>query len=118
MLQIEPGTASGIPPAVGPPGGIVVMIPVSGGPESPGESITEHPIVTGGPGISNSLSRFQFPLTLLKLPLTLLKLPLTLLKLPLTLETSAHALETSAHALETSAHALETSARPLEPSSS
>src|SRR5687767_14967695 len=52
MLQIEPGIASGMPLAVGPPGGMVVIIPVSGGPDRPGERTTEQPIVTGGPGIS------------------------------------------------------------------
>jgi hypothetical protein len=51
MLQIEPGSARGMPFAVGPPGGIIVIVPVSGGPERPGESITAQPIVTGGPGI-------------------------------------------------------------------
>jgi hypothetical protein len=56
MLQIEPGIASGMLLHVGPPGGIVVIVPVSGGPESPGERTTEHPIVTGGPGIIRSLS--------------------------------------------------------------
>lgn len=56
MMQVEPGIASGIPLAVGPPGGMTVIVPLSGGPDRPGETTTEHPIVTGGPGISIFLS--------------------------------------------------------------
>ena len=52
IRQVEPHMASGIPLAVGPPGGIIVIVPVSGGPAAPGASETEHPIVTGGPGIA------------------------------------------------------------------
>lgn len=51
IMQTEPGMASGIPFAVGPPGGMTVIVPVSGGPAIPGETTTEHPILTGGPGI-------------------------------------------------------------------
>ena len=51
IMQIEPTIASGCPPVVGPPGGITVMFPLSGGPDEPGDKTTEHPIVTGGPGI-------------------------------------------------------------------
>ena len=51
MMQTDPGIASGIPLAVGPPGGMTVIVPVSGGPDKPGETTTEQPIVTGGPGI-------------------------------------------------------------------
>jgi hypothetical protein len=50
-MQMEPTIASGCPPVVGPPGGITVMVPLSGGPDKPGDKTTEHPIVTGGPGI-------------------------------------------------------------------
>ena len=51
IMHIEPVIARGIPLAVGPPGGIIVMVPLSGAPATPGDSTTAHPIVTGGPGI-------------------------------------------------------------------
>ena len=53
IVQIEPTRASGCPDAVGPPGGrIVVIVPESGIPVTPGDNRTEQPMVTGGPGIS------------------------------------------------------------------
>jgi hypothetical protein len=73
IMQTEPGTASGIPLAVGPPGVITVMVPVSGGPATPGETTTEHPIVTGGPGIdlhSYAGEKSVFPANLIIAPLT------------------------------------------------
>jgi len=51
IVQMAPVIAKGIPLAVGPPGGIIVRVPLSGGPAAPGESKTAQPIVTGGPGM-------------------------------------------------------------------
>jgi hypothetical protein len=51
MRHIDPLVASGIPPAVIKGGNITRMLPVSGGPDAPGLTITMAPIVTGDPGI-------------------------------------------------------------------
>jgi len=51
IVQTEPTIARGWPDAVGPPGGITVMVPLSGTPAIPGASTTAHPIVTGNPGM-------------------------------------------------------------------
>ncbi len=56
IKHMEPTIASGMPPDVGPPGGIKVMVPLSGTPAGPGDTITAHPIVTGGPGMFFLLS--------------------------------------------------------------
>src|SRR5712691_9923958 len=52
IRQMEPDVASGIPLAVMNGGSTTRMAPVSGGPDAPGLTITEHPIVTGDPGIT------------------------------------------------------------------
>ena len=51
MRHMEPAVASGIPPAVTTGGRINMIVPVSGGPDAPGVTVTMQPIVTGGPGI-------------------------------------------------------------------
>jgi hypothetical protein len=51
IRHIEPAVASGIPAAVITGGKMAMIVPISGGPDAPGVIITEHPIVTGGPGI-------------------------------------------------------------------
>ena len=51
IRQMEPEVASGIPPAVMTGGRTTKMVPVSGGPEAPGVTMTIAPILTGGPGI-------------------------------------------------------------------
>ena len=50
-MQIEPAVASGIPPAVMNGGKTTMIVPVSGGPDAPGLTITIAPMLTGGPGI-------------------------------------------------------------------
>ena len=52
MRHMEFEVARGIPPAVIAGGRTTRIAPVSGGPDAPGETITEQPIVTGDPGIS------------------------------------------------------------------
>lgn len=51
IRQIDVLVASGIPPAVITGGRTAMIVPVSGKPDAPGVRMTEHPIVTGGPGI-------------------------------------------------------------------
>jgi hypothetical protein len=51
-MQIEPAVASGIPLAMMTGGMTAMMVPVSGGPDAPGLTITIAPMLTGGPGIS------------------------------------------------------------------
>ena len=51
IMQIEPAVASGIPLAVMTGGMTAMMVPVSGGPDAPGLTITIAPMLTGGPGI-------------------------------------------------------------------
>src|SRR5437016_5201580 len=51
IWQMEPATASGIPPAVTAACGMETITPESGAPAAPGVTITAHPILTGGPGI-------------------------------------------------------------------
>ncbi|HYN82257.1 MAG TPA: hypothetical protein VES88_12195 [Gemmatimonadaceae bacterium] len=55
IVHMAPAKASGIPFANGPPGGIMVITPVSGAIAIPGETTTLHPMVTGHPGISRIL---------------------------------------------------------------
>jgi hypothetical protein len=55
--QIEPETASGMPPAVTHVWRMPTMTPLSGAPVAPGVTITMHPIETGGPGIAVILVR-------------------------------------------------------------
>jgi hypothetical protein len=50
-MHSEPLVASGIPFAVISGGKIAMMLPVSGGPDAPGLTITIVPILTGGPGM-------------------------------------------------------------------
>lgn len=50
-MQIEPLVAKGIPLARITGGKITMIVPVSGGPDAPGLTITMAPILTGGPGI-------------------------------------------------------------------
>jgi hypothetical protein len=56
IKHIEPAVASGIPAAVITGGNTPTTVPISGGPEAPGVIITEHPIVTGRPGMPFSPS--------------------------------------------------------------
>jgi hypothetical protein len=51
IMQIEPLVASGIPLAVMNGGSTTMIVPVSGGPDAPGLTITIAPMLTGGPGI-------------------------------------------------------------------
>jgi hypothetical protein len=51
MRHKEPAVAKGIPPAVTTGGRISMIVPISGGPDAPGVTVTMQPIVTGGPGI-------------------------------------------------------------------
>ena len=51
MVHIDVSVAKGMPFATGPPGAIVVIVPLSGGPARPGDNKTLHPILTGIPGI-------------------------------------------------------------------
>jgi hypothetical protein len=51
IRQIEFAVASGMPPAVMNGGRTTRIVPLSGGPEAPGVTNTEQPIVTGGPGM-------------------------------------------------------------------
>ena len=55
IMQIEPAVASGIPLAVMTGGMTAMMVPVSGGPDAPGLTITIAPMLTGGPGILRAL---------------------------------------------------------------
>jgi hypothetical protein len=55
IKQSEPDVASGNPPTVMTGGKMPTIVPMSGGPEAPGVTITAHPIVTGGPGIVAAL---------------------------------------------------------------
>ncbi len=50
-MQIEPLVASGIPFAMMNGGKTAMIVPVSGGPDAPGLTITIVPMLTGGPGI-------------------------------------------------------------------
>lgn len=50
-MQIDPLVASGIPLAVTNGGSTKMIVPVSGGPDAPGLTITIAPMLTGGPGI-------------------------------------------------------------------
>lgn len=54
-MQSEPLVASGIPFAVINGGNTTMIVPVSGGPDAPGLTITIAPMLTGGPGMSSSL---------------------------------------------------------------
>jgi len=56
-MQIEPAVASGIPLAMMTGGMTAMMVPVSGGPDAPGLTITIAPMLTGGPGISFSATK-------------------------------------------------------------
>lgn len=49
-MQIEPVVASGIPLAEMNGGMTAMIVPVSGGPDAPGLTITIAPMLTGGPG--------------------------------------------------------------------
>src|SRR5688500_3745613 len=71
-MQIEPAVASGIPLAMMTGGMITIMVPVSGGPDAPGLTITIAPILTGGPGISISYAGENevMPLTATVAPLS------------------------------------------------
>jgi hypothetical protein len=59
MRQIDVDVANGIPPPVITGGRITRIVPVSGGPEAPGVTMTEQPIVTGGPGIVDPKARMK-----------------------------------------------------------
>jgi hypothetical protein len=54
IKQMEPAVANGIPPAVMTGGMMPTIVPVSGGPEAPGVTMTLQPTVTGHPGINSS----------------------------------------------------------------
>ena len=49
IVQIDPVTASGMPFATAVVWVIVVITPESGGPPAPGDTVTAHPMLTGGP---------------------------------------------------------------------
>lgn len=53
-MQIDPLVASGIPLAMMTGGMMTMIVPVSGGPEAPGLTITIAPMLTGGPGMRSS----------------------------------------------------------------
>jgi len=57
MVHSEPLVASGIPLAVMTGGKMLTIVPVSGAPAAPGVMMTVQPIVTGDPGMANSLGR-------------------------------------------------------------
>jgi len=52
-MQIEPLVARGNPFAMMNGGKTAMIVPVSGGPDAPGLTITIVPMLTGGPGISS-----------------------------------------------------------------
>jgi hypothetical protein len=52
IWQIDPLVASGIPLAVTIGCSTATITPLSGGPAAPGDSRTEQPMLTGGPGIT------------------------------------------------------------------
>jgi hypothetical protein len=52
IKQRDPAVARGIPFTVIEGGNMVMIVPISGGPEAPGVIITDAPMVTGDPGIN------------------------------------------------------------------
>jgi hypothetical protein len=68
-MQIDPAVASGIPLAVMTGGIMAMIVPVSGGPDAPGLTITIAPMLTGGPGISFSATKKHKVLLVFYVPL-------------------------------------------------